>query len=280
MAVARPAAPLRPFVERYSGYRLEGLPPGVHRGLPSRHLTVVISLGSPVEVVGPGPARSVGSFQALAGGLHATAAGIEHDGRQHGVHLDLTPLGARSLLGLPPSALASTVVDFDELLGSASRELVDRLAEAPDWPRRFAVIDEVLTRSAATVRRPAPPAPELARAWRRLTASEGLVRIDDLAADVGWSRRHLSERFRREFGLAPKVVARVLRFERSRRLLQHPRRPGLAEVAATCGYFDQAHLIRDWHDFAGCTPTTWMAEELPPVGIVRAGDGAVAVAGT
>ena len=66
-------------------------------------------------------------------------------------------------------------------------------------------------------------------------------------------------------GLPPKVLARVLRFERARRLLQRPDRPALADVAAVCGFYDQAHLNRDWRELAGCSPTTWLAEELPSV---------------
>lgn len=54
------------------------------------------------------------------------------------------------------------------------------------------------------------------------------------------------------------------RLERSRRLLDRSGRPSLADVAARCGYFDQAHLARDWNDLAGCPPSAWLsAEELP-----------------
>ena len=95
-------------------------------------------------------------------------------------------------------------------------------------------------------------------------ASRGTVDIRSLAVEVGWSRRHLAEQFRAEIGLPPKAVARVLRFERSKELLRRPgRRLALAEVAGAAGYYDQAHLNRDWRDIAGCSPTTWMAEELP-----------------
>lgn len=86
-----------------------------------------------------------------------------------------------------------------------------------------------------------------------------------LAQEVGGSRRHLGERFRREFGLTPKVAGRVMRFESTRRLLGTPGRPGLADVAARCGYADQAHLTREWRELAGCTPSTWLTEELPSI---------------
>ena len=149
------------------------------------------------------------------------------------------------------------------MLGSTAVELSDRLAAARSWDARFDVLDEVLLR-AANLDSPEPP-PEVVQAWRRLVATGGAVEIGELAADVGWSRRHLSERFREEVGLPPKVAARVLRFERARNLLSLPTRPSLAAVAVACGYYDQAHFNREFAQITGWTPTRWMAEELPSV---------------
>ncbi|MER6875147.1 helix-turn-helix transcriptional regulator, partial [Amycolatopsis sp. NPDC000673] len=108
----------------------------------------------------------------------------------------------------------------------------------------------------------ADPPPELNRAWHELRRSGGLLRVGDLADEVGWSRRHLGERFRAELGLAPKQAARVLRFERAVRLLRSGRRD-LAGIAYAAGYYDQAHFTNEWRSLAGCSPRTWMAEELP-----------------
>ncbi len=259
-AIRRPGAALRPFVECYRGYRLEGHPPAIHHGLPSRHLPFMVSFDRPV-VTAEG-----GSRWAFAGGLHDKAATIVHDGNQHGMAIQLTPMGARTVFGLPGGVLAGTVVDLEELLGAHARELYDRLATARTWEARFAIIDEVLVKAARRrLEDPPDPPSEVVRAWRRLVATGGGAEIADLAAEVGWSRRHLSEKFRTEVGLSPKVAARVLRFERSRHLLSMPTRPGLAAVAVACGYYDQAHFTREWTDLAGCTPTRWIADELPSV---------------
>ena len=98
-----------------------------------------------------------------------------------------------------------------------------------------------------------PPrvAPEVAHAWDVLCASGGKTPVAAVAEEVGWSRRHLAQRFGAELGLSPKTAARVLRFERSRGLLVSRRRPRLADVAATAGYADQAHLTREWREIAG-----------------------------
>lgn len=257
-AEVRPAARLAPFVGFYSGYRYEGLPPGTHHGLPSPHVTVVISFAAPTRT-SFGPGRAPASHAALAGGMHTRAVLIHHDGSQHGMQLSLTPAGARSLLGVPAGELASSIVPLDDLLGSG--ELPERLAEAPDWPARFAILNDLLSRHAG---RRAPAPDELRHAWRLLTGSGGRVRVGDLAEEVGWSRRHLASRFTAEYGLTPKEAARVVRFWASSRMLRRHDRSSLADVAAACGYYDQAHLAREWNDFLGSPPSAWLTgEDLP-----------------
>lgn len=257
-----PAPPLRSIVGRYRGYRVDGAP-GLHRGLPSSRLTFIISLDKPVDIARmPGDAQPPGRFQAFVGGLHAEPARIRHDGFQHGISLELNPLGARALLGMPAGELAYAVVPLQDIFGPSAPELVDRLVTAPGWRERFGVLDDVLVRRLKE--RPGTP-PQVALAWERLLANGGCVDVAELAGDVGYGRRHLGQLFRQELGLPPKVAARLVRFERSRRLIQRADRPGLAAVAAACGYYDQAHLTREWREIAGCTPSTWMAEELPSV---------------
>jgi AraC-like DNA-binding protein len=258
----RPAAPLRRFVESAVGYHYAGFEPGVHRGLPSRHLTVVVSLDRPLDMTLPDQNTPL-SLGTLVGGLHAAPVTIHHDGIQHGVQLQLTPLGARALLGAPASELAHQVVPLEAVLGAAP-ELNDRLATAGSWPERFAALDAVLARAVARTSPPRPPRPEVTYVFDRLATTAGGLGIESLAREVGWSRRHLAEQFRREYGLTPKVLARVLRFDRAHWMLTSPRRPALAEVAAVCGYADQAHMTHDWVTFAGSSPMAWLAEEQLP----------------
>ncbi|PZG23703.1 AraC family transcriptional regulator [Nonomuraea aridisoli] len=257
-AWSRAAPALRGLVSGYSGYRTHG-PPGVHHGLPSGHLTLVVCLSGTLDVVGvPGRSGPPRSFTSAVGGLHDGPVVMSHDGHQHGVQLDLTWRGARALLGLPASELAGDVADLTAMLGARAGELAERLSGAPTWRGRFRVLDDVLA-ELVDHRRDGPP-PEVAQAWRRLRETGGRLPIAVLARELGWSRRHLGERFRRETGLSPKTAARVIRFERACRLLRSPRPPSLAETAAECGYFDQAHLAREFRDLGGTTATRWLGE--------------------
>jgi len=105
---------------------------------------------------------------------------------------------------------------------------------------------------------------ELRLSWQTLVQSGGELSIRELAHETGWSRQHLTHRFRAEFGLTPKLATRVVRFDRARRMLQSvPSFVSIAQVAAACGYYDHAHLDRDFVELAGCTPTELLAEELP-----------------
>jgi AraC-like DNA-binding protein len=258
-----PAPALRPLIEGYHGYRMLGFCPGLHRGLPSRHVTFIVSIGEPIDVVAQTDARQAPQrYRCVLSGLQASSALIAHDGNQEGVAIEVTPVGFRSLFAMPARELWNTSLELDDVVRSVGTELWERLQATTEWWQRFAVCDEVLGRLLGD----REVAPELRRAWARLTQSGGTVSVQELAADVGWSRQHLNRRFHDEFGLGPKLAGRVVRFERARRMLQAVApRVTIAEVAACCGYYDQAHLARDFAELAGCSPSQWMAEEELPL---------------
>jgi AraC-like DNA-binding protein len=267
--VALPAPGLRSVVGSYRGYRLLGAP-GVHRGLPSSTLTFVLSLADPVDVRGLGEqGRGSASAQAFVAGLHLRPARIHHDGVQYGIQLDVTPLGARRLFGVPAGVLAQSLVDLDDLFGAGSAQLLERLACAPGWRERFSILDETLLQRLTDA---AVAQTAVVEAWVVLARSGGSMTVSALAAAVGYSRRHLVDLFRQELGLPPKAAARVFRFERSRELMSRRPRSSLAAIAAAVGYFDQAHMDHEWSALAGCAPSVWLAHDLP---FVQDDDGGV-----
>ncbi len=251
---------LRPYLGDLIGYAYPGEPPELHRGLPSQYLTIVITLDEPLGLAWPG--APVDKFHTVLSGLHSTAVQIGDSPNRSGIQLALTPAGSRALLGLPSGELASIALDADELLGRPTRELADQMQAAPTWGGRFDIIEQLLLEAWRDEPIPEPRA-ELGWAWQRLCETAGGVGVQELATEVGWSRRHLTERFRAEYGLAPKVAARVLRFERAVAHLKQKPTTKLADLAADLGYSDQAHLTREWHSLAGCSPRQWITEELP-----------------
>ena len=267
-----PPVQLRPFVAVAHGYRVPAMPTGLHRGLPSRHITLVVELGAPLRVAGLG---GLVTANGVVGGLHTRPAHIDASSPQEGLQYGLTPLGASALLGVCAAELSGLAVDLADLLGRRGVGLVDSIQSAPSWRERFGLLDAGLLQRLNA--RPAMVPAEVQEAWRLIFAG-GEMRVAAVAKHVGWSRRHLSERFRLVTGLTPKQAARIARFEAARGLLLSPGRPSLVGVATGCGYADQSHLAREWHALAGCSIDTWLREELPfvqdTVGVEASGSSA------
>lgn len=227
-------------------------------------IPMIISFGAPLRVSGTDyDHETIGAFVA---GLDDSAATTEGVGTQAGVQLDLTPVGAARLLGMPLSEIARSVVAMDDVLGLAGRALVQRLGEANDWETRMALVEDFALRRIAAH---PPPPPLIAEIWRRLTRSGGPARVDTLAADAGISRKHLTRQVQLWTGMAPSVLTRLVRFDRATRLVHAAQgRVDWGRVAQDCGYFDQSHFNRDFRAFTGVTPTAYAAALQPNGGVV------------
>lgn len=251
--------PLDRFVTLAVGYRYAGAPPGAHVGLPSGALTLVVPFDEPLLLSGGALAQPT-HFEGVLAGLATVPTLIHHQGRQHGLQLSLTPAGARAVFGMPAAELAERSVELEDVIGRVARSLRDELEGYATWTDRFAAVERVLLALMGRHGSRREAAPEVGEAWRLIRRGGGQTSVARVASDVGWSRRHLEHRFRSEFGITPKSAVRLTRFERSVEAARDPRRR-LADVAAECGYADQAHLAREWRDLAGLPPSRWRAED-------------------
>ncbi|MET7452426.1 helix-turn-helix domain-containing protein [Streptomyces sp. NPDC005574] len=267
-AVASPHPRLRPGVISYRGIRLRMDRPRRRLEAPIGAATLLIGFEQPVRVSRAG--RPPVTLVSVYSGPTTTAAVGEHGGQLSGIEVLLMPWAAFTLFGTPQYELADRAVDPDELphalstrpAGGGPRsvgELSAALAALPAWTDRFALLDDVFARwsEAGT-----PCSARVVRAWSELVRTGGAMPVRRLADEVGWSVRHLENRFREQIGLGPKAAARVLRLQRARRLLADGR--GQAETAAACGFYDQAHLSGEFRTMTGCTPREFtVARGLP-----------------
>lgn len=262
VALAKPASPLHSMVEGYRGSRLSGLTPGSHLGLPSPWLTMIVSFGTPTDVSQmPNRSRSPRSFGGFVSGLQDCSAVVSFGSEIACVSTKIHPLHARTFLGCPASAITNEVVDTGDLSGSSGAQLSEQMNGVDDWSCRFAVLDHMLIGSVADAA--LPPRLEVAWAWHHLAKTRGAVSVAHMASEVGWSRRHFTSQFTKEFGLTPRTAKRLFRFDALVRLLG--RRPdiSLAQAASLCGYVDQAHMTTDFASFTNTTPGAWLATEFP-----------------
>ncbi|MER8826891.1 AraC family transcriptional regulator [Mesorhizobium sp. M0938] len=232
--------------------------PGYFRNVEYASLTVplVISFAEPFAIgLGKDPSDN-DRFASFAAGLYAGPVVIESYGGACCVQVNFTPLGARRFFGLPMSELTDRMVGLDDVLGLEGIALRERLGNARDWSARFAIVEAFVAERLAEARETQA---EIAWAYERIITSGGRIRVSSLAGRLGWSRKHLLGKFSNAIGVGPKTLSRIVRFNRALGLAKRDR-SDWADIAADCGYADQAHLVREFRHLAGETPTMLAAQ--------------------
>jgi AraC-like DNA-binding protein len=252
-----PRAPLRDAVELV--WTTSGpAQPGVERVLPNGVVELIFNLGAPQRVV-----HSAGRFTryraAWVAGIQSRPLDIESELDSELVGVRFRPGGAAPLLGLPAHAIAGSVVELAELHIDWAEELRDRLLEARDATDRALVAERALTRQLLRGQALDPRVAAALEAMRRLPAGLSLAA---LAGQLGVSHKHLIALFKREVGVSPKMLQRVLRFQGALQALQASPAPHVTQVAHDCGYADQAHLNHDFRALAGVTPRAYLQRRL------------------
>ena len=227
-----------------------------HREMPGPQVILLFQFGLPVRISGYGAgARHSDHRHGLVAGLYDSFVTVEHDGYDACVQVNLTPLGARALLGLPLTEISGTVVDLSDLLPNA-RNLSDRLASTTSWAERFRLVEAVLLERLllrANVRL------DIAWAVKQIDASGGLTKIGALASALHMSRKHLHALFRDHVGMPPKLYANLVRFDRLNLRILASADSKWADLALESGFADQAHMGREVRRFSGLSPTALRA---------------------
>jgi len=174
-----------------------------------------------------------------------------------------TPLGANALLGLCGGGLDDRAVALDDLLcqgrTAEARAWADEVMHARSFAERVEATDRFLLRR---LRYAAPPVDLVASAVACLVRLDHrMARVSKLAAELSCSERTLRRHFHREVGLSVKTFARITRFQRTHAFFQRAPRAHWSEAVVRFGYVDQAHLIREYREFAGTTPPRFSAHE-------------------
>lgn len=178
-------------------------------------------------------------------------------GGQRAVLAGLRPGRCEAVLGIPAAELGDAPVPVSALWGDAdAMRLRERLAGTGDSREAARRLAGFLAGRPHRAGSPAVPPAFLDAALGKL-ASAG---IGAVARELGLSERHLRRVLRGALGIGPKTYARLQRFGTAVRLAQRTDAPAWAMIAADAGYYDQAHLIADFHAIAGCTPTRLLAE--------------------
>jgi AraC-like DNA-binding protein len=255
-SMATYASALRGHVHHYTDYWERTGSFSTRRELPIADGVLIFNLGDPLEIVGgDGKTIRLGAGEAFVAGTHLRPALSRSTGAQAGIHIFLPIESVRRLIGMPLGPMTDQVVALDALLGPQARRLGERLLGTPR-AGRAALLDAALRRRLTETEACAQQAHAL-----RLLRTRPDLDIMAVARDIGWSRKHLADRVRDAIGIGPRSFRRLLRFHSLTRAIGPA--PDWAGLAHDIGYYDQSHLIREFREFAGMTPSDYLARALP-----------------
>jgi AraC-like DNA-binding protein len=258
--IACPARPSRVPGVTMAGFRDRGVTPPGLRLIPHPAVTLALVFGGRIAVE-DATGQQQGSFVTGLGFGDSVRALRAEDFEC--LQVRLSPVVAHAVLGGAVADLDGAVVSLDDLWGREAARIIEQLGDLHSWEDRFALTDAWLARRCAATSPAASSAASssasgVAWAWREIVASRGMVRIERLAAELGWSRKRLWARFHAQVGVPPKRAAKLVRFDHAVHGLVAGEDP--AAVAADGGYADQSHLHRDVVAFTGLTPATVVSE--------------------
>jgi AraC-like DNA-binding protein len=238
-----PGPPLQEFVHYFWLFD-GGQVPRKERIVPSGTSELVINLrNDEIRIHHPAHSKHRRLSGAVLSGTYSSILVV--DAMQHesmlGVHFK--PGGAFPFLGALASELTDAHADLADLWGRPANQLRESLCDVVAPRERFQIMEQVLIG-------------RLRRSPKGCYAIAASVR--DVARDVGLCQRQFRKVFAAQVGLTPKVFCRILRFQRVRTIADQIEKPDWARIASTCGYFDQSHLINDFQEFSGFSPTDYL----------------------
>ncbi len=180
--------------------------------------------------------------------------GAEPGSSMMGVHFRTG--GAAPFFGFPISELAGEVVELDLIWKREILALREQLMETSSVDAKFDLLEAYLVRKAQSR---LEPDGTVAAALAAL-GSWPVVGLSDLSSHLGLSHKQLLARFDCRVGLTPKLTSRLLRFRKTLSVISDaPASPNWPDLAVDCGYYDQAHLIHEFQEFAAMTPTEYQS---------------------
>ena len=162
------------------------------------------------------------------------------------------PWGAFPFFGAPLREFAGKILSLDQVSSKFCQQLQAQIGEPSSLKVRISKLEKLLT---AKLQDSTKLDARIEYAARLALELRGLVSVSSLSRVTGIGTRQLERKFRQEVGISPKSLCRVLRFQEVFRSLDRYPARQWASIAVACGYYDQAHLIRDFEQFAGEAPT-------------------------
>lgn len=229
--------------------------PAWERVLPTGAMQLVVNLRDDAIVIGNDAKTdsAVTLSGAVLNGAYTRPLNLARASRAETVGVSFSPIGAAPFLERPASELRDQTVSLETIWGPAGRRLRARLLSASTPHTKFRVLHAALRDQLTTAEASSP----VDAAVELIRSHAGTISVDALVEETGYSHRHVVAHFRKRVGRSPKRLCRVVRFQSVLSRVQGAEAIDWPQIARACGYYDQAHLIRDFQAFANMTPTAY-----------------------
>jgi AraC-like DNA-binding protein len=185
---------------------------------------------------------------------------VEPTGSADVVGIRLHPWSGRAFLGLPLNELGSDLLSLGDVASGLSRTLGHLLEDTADETERLSRLVGAL--EAHVERRPLPD-PAVRAVIERMTSATDLPAVAQVASALGRSTRWVQRAFSETLGFGPKMLSRIARVQRALKLARRDPGAGWSAIAVDAGYFDHSHLVRDFKQLVGCTPSEFDPRDMP-----------------
>jgi AraC-like DNA-binding protein len=170
------------------------------------------------------------------------------------------PQGASVFLNEDVSEHNNRITDFSTAGGNSVRRLHQQLVEADTLTDQIALIEKHLLKRLDRFGKRTSQLTLVDSILNEIRKEDFFDNINNVAFRHGISSRYLQKLFLRHTGIAPKLYQKMHRFQKSLVMLGKPRNTSLSSIAYDCGYFDQAHFIKEFKFFTGMTPSAYHPE--------------------
>ncbi|WP_433261257.1 DUF6597 domain-containing transcriptional factor [Actinosynnema sp. CS-041913] len=192
----------------------------------------------------------------LAAGPYRHAYVLDPTSHSHVLGVVFRPGRARALIDVPLCELADRHVALEDLWGVGATRARERMLDAPDATSRLRVLEAVLRERLTGLDQAVHPLVAAATTW--LSRTPEYPGVGELGDRLGWTTRRVQQVFRSEVGLSPKSYQRLQRFRSVLTGIDRVGRLGWSAFAVERGYYDQAHLVREFRAHSGLSPTAYL----------------------
>jgi AraC-like DNA-binding protein len=259
----QPQPELAPFIQSLWYCREPNAPRGRQVVLPSGHMQIVMSLADHLTDCANRLCAPVQpqSFAVLVG-MFSRYQVIDTADLAHLIGIVFRPGGTTPFFSAGTSLFTNLETALEDVWGPCARALRERLQEQPTPHTKLDALETVLMERLHLSRSPVLH-PLVEYAIATLNAAPAATTVAELSRTAGISQRRLTQLFAERVGVSPKLYSRIQRFQRAVQMLHRGVEVPWAELALSCGYYDQSHFSNDFRAFSGISPTTYSAAIRP-----------------